>query len=98
MITSYGWSSIFLILGLYGTPQEGVTLIGSGHSPGNFRMATFAAQPAPMYGTIKDQLVNEIAAIQEAGLFKKERIIRSNLYEPEKIKSLGINYFSIGRN
>ena len=30
-----------------------------------------------MYGTIKDQLVKEIAAIQEAGLFKKERIIRS---------------------
>ena len=50
---------------------------GSGTCSDKFRMATFADQSPQMYGTIKDQLVNELAAIQEAGLYKKERIIRS---------------------
>lgn len=43
------------------------------HVPGSFLLRTFAS----MYGSIKDHLSQELKTIDEAGLFKRERIITS---------------------
>ena len=45
---------------------------------GTVLVRTFAHPPTPtMYGNLKQHLKNELASIEEAGLFKRERIITS---------------------